>query len=98
MSDANLPRYAVIGNPVAHSRAPRIHALFAEQTGRHLDYGRLAAPLDGFRQSVQTFFDAAGKGLNVTVPFKQEAWSLASRLSPRARLAGAVIRSRLGWR
>ncbi|WP_427184117.1 shikimate dehydrogenase [Bordetella bronchialis] len=84
-------RYAVIGNPVAHSRSPRIHAMFGEQTGIALEYGLLAAPLDGFEATVRGFFAGGGRGLNVTVPFKQQAWTLASpRLSERARLAGAV--------
>lgn len=90
MTDARLPRYAVIGNPVAHSKSPRIHALFAAQTGRALDYGLLAAPLDGFAGAVQAFFAEGGAGLNVTVPFKQQAHAMAARLSDRARAAGAV--------
>jgi shikimate dehydrogenase len=84
-------RYAVIGNPVAHSRSPRIHALFAQQTGIALQYDRLPAPLDGFADTVRAFAESGGRGLNVTVPFKQEAFDLArERLSERARLAGAV--------
>jgi len=85
-----IPRYAVIGHPVTHSRSPRIHELFALQTGVSLVYARLDAPRDGFTTTVHDFFSAQGRGLNVTVPFKQEAWSLADQLSPRARLAGAV--------
>ncbi|WP_233234077.1 shikimate dehydrogenase [Bordetella sp. LUAb4] len=88
---AGRPRYAVIGNPVAHSRSPHIHTLFGRQTGIDLDYGLLAAPLDGFTATVRDFFAQGGGGLNVTVPFKQEAWQLAqANLSDRARLAGAV--------
>ena len=84
-------RYAVIGNPVAHSRSPQIHAAFARQTGDVMVYERRLAPLDGFRESVTAFFDEGGCGLNVTVPFKQQAWQLAqAHLSERARLAGAV--------
>jgi len=90
MSAADLPRYAVIGCPVAHSSSPRIHELFGQQTGVRLSYRRLPAPLDGFVEAVRAFFDAGGRGLNVTVPFKQDAWSLADCLSPRARAAGAV--------
>lgn len=84
-------RYAVIGNPIAHSRSPQIHAAFARQTGEALRYSRRLAPLDGFAASVRDFFAQGGRGLNVTVPFKQEAWNLArDHLSPRARAAGAV--------
>jgi len=90
-SASSPPRYAVIGNPVAHSRSPRIHALFGAQTGRPLIYERLPATAETFRRTVEAFFDAGGGGLNVTVPFKQDAWNLArARLSPRAQLAGAV--------
>ncbi|MBY0268791.1 MAG: shikimate dehydrogenase [Burkholderiales bacterium] len=70
-------RYAVIGNPVAHSQSPLIHAEFARQTGQDMVYERLLAPLDGFKETVQKFFSAGGKGLNVTVPFKHDAWALA---------------------
>jgi shikimate dehydrogenase len=85
------PRYAVIGNPVAHSRSPDIHARFGQQTGVALEYGALCAPLDGFAGAVAEFFDGGGRGLNVTVPFKLEAHALArAHLSPRARRAAAV--------
>lgn len=85
------PRYAVVGNPVAHSRSPRIHAMFSAQTGVALQYDRLLAPIEGFEAAVRAFAEAGGRGLNVTVPFKQEAFALArGRLSERARLAGAV--------
>jgi shikimate dehydrogenase len=83
-------RYAVIGNPIAHSKSPLIHAQFARQTGEHIDYGRLLAPLDGFVAEVNAFRAAGGRGMNVTVPFKLEAHALAHRLSPRAAAAGAV--------
>ncbi len=83
-------RYAVIGNPVEHSLSPEIHAAFARATGQDLDYGRLRAPLDGFRATALGFRDAGGKGLNVTLPFKQEAWRLADTHSDGARAAGAV--------
>ncbi|MBJ7262485.1 MAG: shikimate dehydrogenase [Burkholderiaceae bacterium] len=84
-------RCAVIGHPVAHSRSPDIHAQFARQTGLLLDYGRIEAPLDGFADSVHAFFESGGHGLNVTVPFKIEAWALArTHLTPRAAAAGAV--------
>ncbi|HEY4805529.1 MAG TPA: shikimate dehydrogenase, partial [Paraburkholderia sp.] len=83
-------RYAVVGNPVAHSKSPYIHAQFALQTGERVEYERLLAPLDGFVEHVQAFHAAGGRGLNVTVPFKLEAHALAHKLSPRAAAAGAV--------
>jgi shikimate dehydrogenase len=83
-------RYAVMGNPVAHSLSPRIHAEFARQTGEDVVYEALLAPEDGFAESLIEFRNAGGKGANVTVPFKQEAWQLADMLSERAKLAGAV--------
>ncbi|MEK6592398.1 MAG: shikimate dehydrogenase [Pseudomonadota bacterium] len=67
-------KYAVIGNPVAHSKSPPIHAEFARQTGQDISYDRLLAPLDAFEATVRKFFDEGGKGLNVTLPFKHEAW------------------------
>lgn len=83
-------RYAVVGNPIAHSKSPLIHAEFARQTGQDISYTALLAPLDGFAASVNEFHADGGKGLNVTVPFKQEAWRLASNLTQRAKLAQAV--------
>ncbi len=83
-------QYAVFGNPIAHSKSPAIHALFAEQTGQRMQYRAILAPIDGFEQAVREFAVAGGKGINITVPFKQAAFALASRLSPRAERAGAV--------
>lgn len=83
-------RYAVIGNPVAHSKSPLIHARFAAQTGQDLIYEALLAPLDSFEPAVQAFMAAGGKGMNVTVPFKLEAYALADSRSRRAEAAGAV--------
>ncbi|MCC5858414.1 MAG: shikimate dehydrogenase [Ectothiorhodospiraceae bacterium] len=83
-------RYAVFGNPVSHSQSPWIHACFAQQTGQQMEYGRQEVPLDGFARAVQSFFAHGGKGLNVTVPFKEQAWELCQRRSPRAEAAGAV--------
>ncbi|MGN3963269.1 shikimate dehydrogenase [Burkholderia gladioli] len=83
-------RYAVFGNPVAHSKSPFIHARFAEQTGQAIDYTPRLAPLDGFAAAVREFIAAGGRGANVTVPFKLEAHALADTLSPRAAAAGAV--------
>jgi shikimate dehydrogenase len=87
---APVDRYAVVGNPIAHSKSPFIHAQFAQQTGEQVEYGRLLAPLDRFVAEVNAFRAAGGRGLNVTVPFKLEAYALAERLSPRAAAAGAV--------
>jgi shikimate dehydrogenase len=83
-------RYAVIGNPVAHSKSPLIHAQFAQQTGQDIDYGRLLAPLDGFAATVLEFRRDGGKGCNVTLPFKLEACALADVRTPRAQDAAAV--------
>lgn len=83
-------RYAVIGNPIAHSKSPEIHARFAEQIGQKLVYERLLAPLDGFADTVHGFIEQGGKGANVTVPFKLEAYALAMVLTARAQAAGAV--------
>lgn len=83
-------RYAVIGNPVAHSKSPAIHAAFARQCGQDLTYEAIRAPLDGFRAAVEAFRQAGGRGMNVTVPFKLEALELADRPTGRARLAGAA--------
>ena len=82
--------YAVIGNPIAHSRSPAIHAAFASATGHDVDYGRLLAPLDGFTATALRFRDEGGRGLNVTLPFKLEAFALATELTARAAAAGAV--------
>ena len=83
-------RYAVIGNPIAHSKSPQIHARFAEQTAQVIQYERLLAPLDGFDQTLKSFIASGGRGANVTVPFKLEAFRAATELSSRARAAGAV--------
>lgn len=83
-------RYAVIGNPIAHSKSPDIHAEFAHQTGQSLSYERLLAPVDGFVEAVEAFRAAGGRGLNVTVPFKEDAFRYATRRSARAETAGAV--------
>jgi shikimate dehydrogenase len=83
-------RYALVGNPVAHSKSPWIHAEFARATSQDLEYGLLEAPLDGFAAAVQRFRAGGGKGLNVTLPFKQEAFRLCSTVSERALRAQAV--------
>ena len=83
-------RYAVIGNPIEHSKSPQVHALFAQQTGQAMHYERLLAPIDSFAESVHAFIVQGGRGANVTVPFKLEAFALAQELTPRAQAAGAV--------
>lgn len=82
--------YGVIGNPIGHSRSPFIHETFARQTGIELEYKAILAPLDAFRAEVERFRAAGGRGLNVTVPFKREAFQLCDRTSTRAQRAGAV--------
>jgi shikimate dehydrogenase len=93
-------RYAVVGNPVEHSRSPTIHAMFAEQTGQSLRYERLLAPLDGFEATLRTFAGAGARGCNITVPFKFDAFALATERTERAQLGGAVNTLRFdasGW-
>lgn len=86
MTDA----YAVFGNPIAHSKSPLIHAAFARQTGQDLVYTARLAPLDGFADAIEAFRAEGGRGANVTVPFKEQAFALATRRTPRAEAAGAV--------
>jgi shikimate dehydrogenase len=83
-------RYAVIGHPIAHSKSPEIHARFAVQTNQQMIYERLLAPLDGFAATVGKFVKQGGLGANITVPFKLEAYVLATVLTERAQAAGAV--------
>jgi len=83
-------RYAVIGNPVTHSKSPWIHAQFALATGESMVYERLEAPADGFRQAVEAFRAQGGRGLNVTLPFKAEAFRFCAGASERAAAAQAV--------
>ena len=83
-------RYAVIGNPIEHSKSPQVHALFARQTGQAMQYERLLAPVDRFTDSVHAFIAQGARGANVTVPFKLEAFALAQERTPRAQAAGAV--------
>jgi shikimate dehydrogenase len=86
-------RYAVFGNPIGHSKSPRIHALFAAQTGQDISYQAILADREGFAAAVSAFIAAPGgpaRGANVTVPFKEEAFRLGTRRTPRAEAAGAV--------
>lgn len=83
-------KYAVIGNPIAHSKSPLIHAEFARQTGQDMEYGRILGDPDDFLGEVRRFAARGGHGLNVTVPFKEQAWAIADERSPRAESAGAV--------
>ncbi|MDH3459678.1 MAG: shikimate dehydrogenase [Burkholderiaceae bacterium] len=85
-----MDHYAVIGNPVEHSRSPFIHRQFALATGQSLSYTRILCPLDGFESTARSFADKGAHGCNVTVPFKFEARRLAANCSVRAALAGAV--------
>ena len=84
-----MDRYVVFGNPIGHSKSPLIHRLFAEQTAQQLDYSTSLAPLDDFSDFAREFF-LEGRGANVTVPFKEEAYRLADSLTARAQRAGAV--------
>jgi shikimate dehydrogenase len=83
-------RYAVIGNPIEHSKSPLIHTAFAAQTGEDIEYERLLGTPGRFEQEVGDFFRQGGGGLNVTVPFKERAWQLADTLGTSAELAQAV--------
>jgi len=82
--------YAVIGNPIAHSKSPRIHAAFASQTQQNIKYDRILVAPSGLEKAVNDFRQQGGKGLNITVPFKNDAFDLADSLTERAQLAGAV--------
>jgi shikimate dehydrogenase len=95
-SDPAVDRYAVVGNPVAHSKSPLIQDAFARATGQRMRYERLLAPLDGFAEAVRTFVEANGLGLNVTTPFKLQAFALARERSTRAQSARAC--NTLAWR
>ncbi len=85
-----MDKYAVIGNPIEHSKSPQIHAYFAQQADEDIMYEALLSPIDEFKETVEAFRKGGGKGLNVTVPFKQNAFELADELSDYAKHAGAV--------
>ena len=86
----SIDRYAVFGHPISHSKSPRIHTIFAEQTGQILDYSALDVPAEHFQAAVVQFFTDGGKGLNCTVPLKELAWAYADVKTERARTAKAV--------
>jgi len=90
MNDKTIDRYAVIGNPIAHSKSPSIHAEFAKLTGETLSYTAELVELGEVKSFIDNFSNENGKGLNITVPFKQDAFQLATQLSERAQRAGAV--------
>ena len=90
MNASSNDRYAVFGHPVSHSKSPTIHILFAQQFGFEIDYQAIDVEPGTFAETVLAFRQQGGKGCNVTVPFKQEAWALATERSGRAELAGAV--------
>jgi shikimate dehydrogenase len=85
-----IEKYAVIGNPIAHSKSPLIHGEFAKQTQQQISYERVLAPLDGFADTVHALIANGFKGANVTVPFKFDAYALCDELTVRAKAAGAV--------
>ncbi|WP_370980499.1 shikimate dehydrogenase [Agaribacterium sp. ZY112] len=85
-----MDKYLVVGNPIAHSKSPEIHQQFADQTGQKLNYDKLLLEESDFDQAVKSFASVGGKGMNVTVPFKEKAFALADNLSERAQLAEAV--------
>lgn len=83
-------QFAVIGNPIEQSRSPELHYAFAEKLGITLSYQKRLAPLDGFEKSVTEFFAQGGSGMNVTVPFKEQAYAMCDVLTERAQIAKAV--------
>ncbi len=85
-----IDSYAVIGNPIGHTKSPLIHTAFAKQTGQEIEYVAIEGRIGGFREDAETFRRAGGRGMNVTAPFKLDAFAYATDLSERAQLAGAV--------
>ena len=83
-------KFAVVGNPIEQSRSPQLHQAFAEKIGLTLEYSKRLAPLDGFIENIDAFFQEGGFGLNVTVPFKEQAFAHCSVLTERAKIAKAV--------
>ncbi len=92
--------YAVLGNPISHSKSPLTHRQFAEQTRQDMDYSAICLPLDGFVSGLGDLHEQGFRGINVTVPFKFEAFGICESVSERAQLAGAVntlTRTETGW-
>lgn len=83
-------QFAVVGNPIEHSRSPELHHAFAAKIGIDLHYQKILSPLDGFEQTVKQFFEQGGSGLNITVPFKEQAFALCDVQTERAKIARAV--------
>ncbi len=83
-------RYAVIRNPIEQSKSPLIHTAFAQVTGQDIEYTKVLGPVGGFAQAVDAFRSAGGRGMNVTAPFKLDAFAYATDLAPSAQMAGAV--------
>ena len=90
ISAPTTDRYAVIGNPIEQSKSPLIHTAFAQVTGQDIDYGKLLGPLGEFAATVDAFRASGGRGMNVTAPFKLDAFAYATDLAPSAQMAGAV--------
>jgi len=88
--EPRVDEYAVMGNPIKHSKSPQIHSLFAAQTQQSINYTAIQVDVGGFKQAVGNFAAHKGKGLNITVPFKKEAWALVDERSERAERAGAI--------
>ncbi len=85
-----MDRYAVFGNPIAHSLSPKIHQAFAEQTQQRLSYETVCPQLDNFAETARHFLTTGGNGLNVTIPFKEQAYNFVEKLTARAQCAKAV--------
>lgn len=85
-----MKQFAVVGNPIAHSKSPIIHRAFAEQTSISLEYNKVLSEVSEFNKTVNDFFAKGGEGLNITLPFKEQAYAMADEVEPRAKLAGAA--------
>lgn len=85
-----MDKYAVFGNPIKHSKSPAIHTQFATSLGEQIEYSAILAPIDDFKKALTEFFANGGKGANVTVPFKEQAFDLVAERTELATIAGAV--------